>query len=359
MLTVVTGCSSFSEMNFEVLRPAGFSFPPDIKSVVLVDNSKVFSDTSVNVIRVDDEIILVDTTKLNDYTKMVLNAVKSELENRVFFDSVYVDTIKYKSISKGKMIDKLTNNQIIDICDKFGADAIVSLDAYRYANNINVTSSGNPDAIIVLNEIGTTLKTSISDSGDSFFSSYDASAINLWRIYNCSDRSVLNVYVQKDTIFWDGFGLSINSSLSNFIQLDKATREIGSYLSYQLVDYLAPYWEEVTRQLYTSGNMHFLNATDWVNKDNWQEAEKTWNYIYENGSKKAKIKASLNLALSLERRGEIDEAKNWTSKAYTLLLEMKSLNKTKLKMYVVFYYKDLQKRTKEYEKLVEQLGEGD
>ncbi len=105
--------------------------------------------------------------------------------------------------------------------------------------------------------------------------------------------------------------------------------------------------------------MHFLNATDWVNKDNWQEAEKTWNYIYENGSKKAKIKASLNLALSLERRGEIDEAKNWTSKAYTLLLEMKSLNKTKLKMYVVFYYKDLQKRTKEYEKLVEQLGEGD
>ncbi len=334
LLIGVTGCSSFSDVHFEVLRPAGYSVLPEIKSVVLVDNSKVFPDTSVNVIRVDDEIIKVDTTKVNDYTKLILNTVKSELDNRLFFDTVYVDTIKYKSITNGDMIDKLTNAQIKDICEKFSVDAIVSLDAYKYTNNISVKSSGDSE----------------------YFSAYDASAINYWRIYNCSDMSVLNTHLQKDTIFWNGFGFSINSSLGTFIQFDKATKEIGLYLSYKMVDYLAPYWEEVIRRLYTSGNMHFLNATDWVNKDNWQEAEKIWNYIYTNGSKKAKIKAAVNLALSLERRGEINEATNWTSKAYTVMSEMKSEMKTKLKMYVINYYKDLLKRKKEYIKLVEQLG---
>ena len=333
LFTVVTGCSSFSEMNFEVLRPAGYSFPPEIKSVVVVDNSKVFPDTNVNVIMLDDAIIKIDTNKVVDYSSSVINAIKEELLSRMFFDTVYVDTIQYKIIGNRAPLDKLSNTQIQDICEKYKADAIVSLDAYRYANDINIKTSS-----------------------DYFYSSYDASAINYWRVYNCTDMSVMNIHLQKDTIFWDGFGSSVNSSLVAFIDFDKATHEIGLYLSYQMADYLVPYWEEVTRNLYTSGNMHFLNATDWVNKDNWKEAEKTWNYIYENSSKKAKIKASLNLALSLERRGEIDEARNWTSKAYTLLSEMKSETKTRLKIYVFYYHEDLKKRKKEYEKLVEQLG---
>ncbi len=335
ILTAATGCSSFSEMSFEVLRPAGYSVPPEIKSVVLVDNSLVFPDTAVNVIMLEGKIIEIDTNKVSDYSSFVINEIREELLNRMFFDTVYVDTIQYKKIGHGAQLDELSTIQIKEICDKFGADAIISLDAYRYTNNISIESYGNFE----------------------YYSTYDASAINYWRIYDCYNMSVLNVHLQKDTIFWDSNGPSINSSLNSFISLDRATHEIGRYLSYQMVNYLVPYWEEVTRHLYTSGSIHFLNATDWVNRGNWQEAEKIWNYIYTNGSKKARLKAALNLALASERQGYIKEARDWAYKVYKIMEETDPASDSSLKRYAMSYYIDLSKRTLEYKKLVEQLGE--
>jgi hypothetical protein len=331
---VATGCSSFSEMNFEVLRPAGYSMPPDIKSVVLVDNSQVFPDTAVNIIMLDSEIIKVDTDKVADYTSSVINTIKEELLSRMFFDTVYVDTIQYKIVGNGASLDELSPAQIKGICKKFGADAIISLDAYRYTNNISIESYGDYE----------------------YYSTYDASAINFWRIYDCYNMSVMNIHIQKDTVFWDNIGYSINGSLNPFVSFNKATHEIGSYLSYQMVDYLVPYWEKVSRHLYTSGNIHFLNATDWVNRDNWQEAEKIWNYIYSNGSKKAKIKAALNIALALEMQGHIEDATDWAFKVYEILDNDGTKTKNSINRYAVKYYINLSKRKLEYKKLVEQLG---
>ena len=333
-LIVATGCSSFSEMSFEVLRPAGYSVPPDIKSVVLVDNSLVFPDTNVNIIMLDREIIKVDTNKVADYSSSVINTIKTELLGRMFFDTVYVDTIQYKIAGHGTPLDKLSPAQIKGICKKFGADAIISLDAYRYTNNISIESYGDYE----------------------YYSAYDASAINYWRIYNCYNMSVMNVHIQKDTIFWDNIGYSINGSLNSFISFEKATHEIGKYLSYQMVDYLVPYWEKVNRHLYTSGSIHFLNATDWVNRDNWQEAEKIWNYIFSNGSKKAKIKAALNIALALEMQGHVEEATDWTFKVYKILDDDSTKTKNRINRYAIKYYLNLSKRKLEYEKLIEQLG---
>lgn len=336
LLTSLAGCSSFSVMNFEVMRPAGYSVPPEIKSVVLVDNSIVFPDTNVSIIMLDKEIIKVDTTKVADYSSHVLNTIRDELLSRMFFDTVYVDTIQYKKISRGAALGKLSYNQIQNICSKFGADAIISLDAYRYTNNISIQT--------------------LIDY-DEYYSTYDASAINYWRIYDCFNMSILNFHLQQDTIFWDNIGSTLNGSLNPFISFDKATHKIGSYLSYQMVDYLVPYWEEVSRNLYTSGSMHFLNASDWVNRGNWEEAEKIWNYIYSNSSKKAKIKAALNLALAFERYGDIDEATDWAYKVYKILEENDTKTNSDINRYAVDYYINLSKRKQEYKKLIEQLGE--
>ncbi len=334
-LLALAGCTSYSVMNFEVMRPAGYSVPPEIKSVVLVDNSIVFPDTNVNIILLDERIIKIDTNKVADYSSSIINTIKEELLNRMFFDTVYVDTIQYKKNNHGAPLDKLSNTQLQKICSKFSADAIISLDAYRYTNNISIQT--------------------ISDY--EYYSTYDASALNYWRMYDCYDMSVLNIHLQKDTIFWDNLGSSLNNSLNPFMSFDKATHEIGSYLSYQMVDYLVPYWEEVSRNLYTSGSMHFLDATEWVNRDNWEEAEKIWNYIFTNGSKKAKIKAALNMALAFERDGDIDDANKWAHKVYKILEENGTETSSPINRYAVKYYINLSKRQQEYKRLVEQLGE--
>ncbi len=330
----MSSCASFTEIHYDILRPAGFSVPPEIKSVVLIDNSADFPDTAANIIKVDEEIVKVDTTKVRDYPEHVIKTVAEELNQRMFFDTVYVDTLKYKKPGRATLLNGLSDVQIDSICRKFGADAIISLDAYKYTNEISI----------------------IDLSDYEYYASYDASALNYWRMLRCSDHSVLNVHLQKDTIFWENTGESINSSLRTFPEFKKATFEIGSYLAHQYVDYLSPYWEEATRRLYTNGNMNFINATEWVNKGNWLEAEKIWNYIYKNGSKKARIKAALNIATSFEKEGDIDNAISWAYKAYKTLIES-SKGSTKLQLYVFSYYKDLSVRKREKRKLIEQLGE--
>ena len=330
---LVWSCASSSVIHFDVLRPAGFSVPPDIKSVVLVDNSIDFPDTAANIIKVDDEIVRVDTSKVRDYPIHVIKTVGEGLSSRMFFDTVYVDTLKHKTFRKGAQLDMLKPAQIDSICLKFGVDAVVSLDAYRYTNEISIVCVGDFQ----------------------YYSTYDASAINYWRIYLC-DHSVLNTHVQKDTIFWEGRGESLNSSASGFPGFKKATYEIGSYLANKYVDYLSPCWEEVSRRLFTNGNMNFQNATEWINKDNWLEAEKLWNYIYKNGSKSAKIKAALNLAVSFERAGDLDHAVEWAYNAYKTMLE-KSLGSEELNVYIIDYYRELTVRRMEKKKLIEQLGE--
>ncbi|NPA36743.1 MAG: hypothetical protein GXO47_07830 [Chlorobi bacterium] len=331
---VAAGCSSYSELNYEILRPAKYSVPPEIKTVVLVDNSVVFPDTNVNVIRVGDEIVKVDTTKVQDYTKFVLNTVWEELGNRHFFDTVFIDSIHYKMISKRGPVEKLSQKQIAEICNKFGVDAIVSLDAYRYTNNIKVNDMGDYE----------------------YYSTYDASAIHLWRIYDCHSGNIMNVHLQKDTIFWEGYGNSLNQSLAGFPSFSDATHAIGSYLAYKYVDYVAPHWEEVTRRLYTSGNMNFLNATEWLNKGNWVEAEKIWNYIYRNGPEKARIKAALNLAVAFERKGNIKQAYEWAHKAYSILAEKEGSDNSGFKRYIIDLYTQMAVRMNEIKKLEEQLG---
>ena len=330
---LVTSCASSSVIHFDILRPAGFSVPPEIKSVVLVDNSIDFPDTAANIVKVDEEIVKVDTTKVRDYPLHVIKTVGEALNSRLFFDTVYVDTLKHKIFRKGAQLDKLRPEQIDSICRKFGVDAIVSLDAYRYTNEVSVIGVGEFQ----------------------YYATYDASAINYWRIYLC-DHSVLNTHVQKDTIFWEGQGETLNSSVREFPDFKKATYEIGTYLAQKYVDYLSPYWEEVSRRLFTNGNMNFQNATEWINKGNWLEAEKLWNYIYENGSRSAKTKAALNLAVSFERAGDIDHAVEWAYNAYKTMLE-KAGGSAKLNIYVMDYYRELTVRRMEKKKLIEQLGE--
>ena len=331
----LTGCASYSDIQFDELKPAGFSVPPEIKSVVLVDNSRKYIDTTAKIILIDRKKIQKDTVK-TDYPETVLKSLKDELDKRYFFDTVYIDTVHYKQISQKDAIAKLTKRQVRYICNKFGADAVVSLDAYRYNN------------IVYLQET----------EDFTYYVLYDASAINLWRIYRCDDLSEMNLHIQKDTIFWDGYGASIKSAFALLPSLEKGSDEIAKYLSFKYADYLAPYWKTVTRRLYITGNIFFLNASDWVSKGNWEEAEKLWNYIYLNKSKKAKVKAALNLAVSMERKGDIDDAIRWAYAAYEILKEKKTTSNANLSNYAVNYYKRLTRRKREYKKLHEQVGGG-
>ncbi len=326
-------CKSYEEMHYEVLRPAGYSVPPTITSVVLVDNAYPFNPNDAHIAHVLGDEVKLDTVRVDTFASVILSQLKMELDLRQFFDTVYIDTLKYNTVSAGKQFRQLTPSQIIEICEKHDADALLSLAGVEYGTSIKV-----------------------HDMGAEYYATMDAGGFGYWRLFDGYSAEGLHAQLKRDTLYWDSVGQGIETSVAAFPSLQEATVELGRYLGASFADELAPYWELVERRVYTAGSAHFVNATEWLNKDNRYEAEKLWGFIYEHGNSREKGKAANNISVSMEARGEIALAMEWAYKSYEAF-EMKGVTgKADERRVAKALYLDMVKRYRDIKKLDEQVG---
>lgn len=330
----VIACNTTGNLiKYEILRPAKYTIPPEIKSVVLVDNSYPFENKDVHIAIVDGKKQYLDTLLFVDYPDSLLAGVRRELLSKQFFDTVYYDTIHYNLKGSGKPFRKLSDYKVQSICNKHGADAVLALEGYSY---------------------GTTVK--VEDLPEVYFSTMGVHGLTCWRLYDAYYNEVLFEEVQRDTIYWSGEGATIQISLFNFPSLREANSEYASYIGQEMVKKIVPEWETVERNLFLEGNGYFVASADWLNSNNSAEAKKLWGYVYENGNKLDKARAAYNIAVVLEREGDVVHAMEWaynSFKAYGLLKKAAYKEEKKdAKNYYIF----LTRRKVEIEKLKQQVG---
>ncbi|MCU4157664.1 hypothetical protein J1N10_16935 [Carboxylicivirga sp. A043] len=332
-LLVLVSCKSYELMHYDVLRPANYSVPPQIKSIVIVDNAYPFNPDNAHIAQVMGEDVRLDTVRVDTITTVIINQLYEDLNLRRFFDTVYVDTLKYNTEEFGKPMQQLSQGQIIDICNKHNADALLSLDAAVYGTKIEV-----------------------HDMEVEYYATMDVySAVN-WHLFDGYSSEALYQTSQQDTLYWNGVGVDVQSSVSSFPSLKEATVEVGHYLGATFVDKLVPYWEPVTRKLYISGNPQFVNAAEWLSKDERYEAEKLWGFVYEHGNSREKGKAANNIALSMEARGEFFLAMEWAYKSYQAFQTHGVVGNAEERRTSRELYVDLVRRYRDQKKLDEQLG---
>jgi len=333
LLLLVISCKSYEEMHYDVLRPAVYSVPPEIKSIVIVDNSFPFSADDAHIAYVVGDEVRLDTVQVDTFTAVVISNLRKELEFRQFFDTIYTDTVRYNTIDGGSPFKVLKPSKVNSICSKFDVDAVLSLEGAQYGSGINVV-----------------------DMGEEYFATMDVHGLLFWRLYDRYVDTPIYKTSQNDTIFWSGVGANINNCVSSFPGLKEATIELGEYLGASFTDKIVPYWEPVIRRVYTSGNPHFVSAAEWLNKDNRYEAEKLWGYIYEKGSDKDKCRAANNIAISFEARGELQKAMEWAYKSYQACEMSGALIKGEDKRTAKLLYTDLVRRYRDEKKLSKQVG---
>jgi len=322
-------------MQFDVLRPATYSVPPEIKSVVLVNNAFPYNPEKAHIASVDGEKVLLDTIRVDSLASIIIQQLKEDFDLRRFFDTVYVDTTQYNTFKSGKPYKPLEQSQIINICNQYGADAVLSVSAAEYGSNINV-----------------------EDMGVEYFATMDVYGMIYWRLYDGYSTKALHAKVQRDTLFWSGVGADVNASVSLFPRIKDATIELGHYLGANYVDVLVPYWEPVERKVYIAGNQHFVNAVDWLNKDNRFEAEKLWGYVYAHGKEREKGRAANNIAVSMEARGELDLAMEWAYKSFEAFGKVGFMLNSEEMRTSKDLYLDMVRRQRDRKKLDEQIGGG-
>lgn len=327
---LVISCKTYKEVHYDVLRPAAYSVPPEIKSLVVVNNSFPFNADNAHIAMVVGDEVRLDTVQVDSFAAIVISSLRKELAYRQFFDTVYADTVRYNQVDVGRAFKVLRPSEVSSICSKFDADAVLSLEGARYGTNINVL-----------------------DMGEEYFSTMDANGLLFWRLYDRYEKVPLYKTSQVDTIFWSGVGANVNNSVGSFPSLKDATIELGGYLGATFADQLVPFWEPVTRRIYVSGNPLFVNASEWLAKDNRYEAEKIWAYIYEKGSAKEKWRSANNIAVSMEARGELKKAMEWAYQSYQACENAGGIEAVDAAKDL---YVDLVRRYRDEKKLSKQVG---
>ncbi|WP_439185325.1 DUF6340 family protein [Carboxylicivirga taeanensis] len=333
LVLLLFSCKSYEEMYYDVLRPAAYSVPPAIKSVVIVDNAFPFNPDNAHIAHVLGDEVRLDTVRVDTFVSVIISQLKKELDYRRFFDTVYIDTLQYNTVSDRKPYRSLTWQQVAAICERHNADAVLSLDGAEYGTSV-----------------------SVQDMEVEYYATMDVRGLVYWRLFDKFSRDILYAYPQRDTLYWDGVGQDVTTSVVSFPSLKEATIELGNYLGATFADQLVPFWEPVKRRVYLTGNSHFVNAAEWLSKDNRYEAEKLWGFIYEHGNSREKGKAANNIAISLEARGEMKLAVEWAYKSYEAF-EMKGVTGTADERQVAKkLYVDMVRRYRDIKKLEEQIG---
>jgi len=334
-VALLTACSTnYKLIEIEVLKPAKYSVPPEIASIVLVNNSYPFRDTSVHVAMVEGNYMVFDSVLVDAFPDTLLKSLSKELLIRKFFDTVYIDTIKYNPEFTGKPLKPLSSGQVDEICDKHNAQAVLAVGGYSHGTNLKVDEVGYAE----------------------YYSTMDVSGVTYWRFYDAIQDQVIHEKIQADTLYWDGIGGTAQNSLVKFPSLKEATLNLADYMGWKFTDNIAPYWEIVQRKLFTSGNAYFMSASDWIANKNWEEAEKLWGFVYENGKPIDQARAAHNIAFSFEQKGDFESAAKWAYNSYQAYVLTNSMRYGEEIREATAYYKDMSVRKREYRKLVKQIG---
>ncbi|MGV8829682.1 MAG: DUF6340 family protein [Breznakibacter sp.] len=335
LVMLMVACSTpYQVRQIDVLRPAAYTLPSNVKNIVLVDNTLPYRNKGVHSVEMAGRKIAIDSFYNDRMPAILMQALQRELQNRGYFANVFIDTVSQKQpwIHRSK---SLSQAQIDEVGLRFGADAVLSLDDYSYATISQVTQ---PEF-------------------NWYFALLSANMKSLWRFAALGNPNQGTFEVQKDTLFWSGEGLTPDLSVMEFPDYGTILSSLADFAGYNFSNQITPYWEPVSRVFFADGNEYFVNATAWTQNDNWEEAIKIWGYIYQNGKPLEKARAATNLSYAQEMKGQIDEAAIWCAKGLAIYDTLHAKNIDKEKAQVGVFFKELLKRQQDIARLKKQMGQ--
>ncbi len=329
---ILNGCASITPYKMEVLRPATITIPPQIKSVVIINNATPKVDSVEVHIVAGSKFVRYSPEVVDSFGTLAINECQRELARRQFFDTVFIDTTKRHSSFIAESLK--TQKQLMEICQLNHTDAAIILESYDYQPFLEYTQLG--------------------ENAYTFNQKVEGKA--LWTLYSLDADSILSRYVQTDSLFWDNYAFSLTYPVDGIPSLTESFNQIASRLGFFYCDFIAPYWDRVNRFYHSNGSSYFGMATEQVKLNKWDEASKIWFFIYKNGSKLDKAKAAHNIALAKEVLGDFKSAASWAYESMNLYEKLHRVFNVENKEREKLYYIDISKRYFDSKKLSKQIG---
>ncbi|MDD2564736.1 MAG: DUF6340 family protein [Salinivirgaceae bacterium] len=135
-----------------------------------------------------------------------------------------------------------------------------------------------------------------------------------WEILNSDGKTVFNKDY-TDTVWVEGSKSSF-TSLSDLVNIDKATYYILEKTAIDFARKISPHWRGTYRYIFTTGHNDFVMAEHYISKNEWEKAEQIWLQFEDSNNKNLSGKANYNLAVKNERDGKLLLALEYAKKAY-------------------------------------------
>ncbi|MGB0641040.1 MAG: DUF6340 family protein [Myxococcota bacterium] len=327
VFVLFTGCSV--HIPLEYMEPAGFTAPPEVQRLALVDRNP------------------------SEHSFKVLYTLRDELASGPRFELVSNEAAQGAYTATGSLVGQpLTADAAKAICDNTTATGIVSLKSLSLTNETTVDSHDEERTEVQRQRKsdGTEEEVEVTKMVTMYTYTHTTKGTSQWDLLNCNGESLDQHTVETDVERITSSEQAPSGTSGNFIstnthQYQELEDEVLGRLGRTYSARISPWNAQVARRLYRGGNSDIRSGRKAAIAGDWNAAYESWKKAAKKGNADSP-KAWLNLAVHHEQKGNLKVALKYAKRA------SKALGKPWVHAYVA----NLEERIQKKIQLGQQLG---
>ena len=300
---LLTACMSSTSL--QVLRPADITLEDNIINVGVINRTyPTKKNQAWNIIEgvLTGEGIGTDRRGSDAAVDGMINVMSQSPR----FKLMKLDIDNLKGSGTGQFPEPLTRAKINEVCQRNNLDALIALEAFDSDSRVNFSPI--------------TIRTRVSRDVFQDLPGFRAdSRMNVtagWRIYNNKSEVISDEFRYNDFLMFTGQGLTQQEALGALPPKFQCLVNTGYHSGEIYGRRITPLWVTESRSYYRKGNDELEKAGRMVRSGNWESAAEIWKKEALNKDEKMAGRASYNMAVFCETRGNFDIALGWCQKAY-------------------------------------------
>lgn len=303
LISLISGC--MSSTNIQVLRPADITLEDNIINVGVINRTyPTKKNQAWNIVEgvLTGEGIGTDRRG----SEAAVDGMIDIMSQSPRFKLMRLDIDMLKGSGTGQFPEPLSRAKINEVCQRNNLDALIALEAF------------DSDSRVVFTPI--TIRTRVAKDVFQDLPGFRAdSRMNVtagWRIYNNKSEVISDEHRYNDFLAFSAQGLTQPEAIAGLPSKFDCLVKTGFHAGQMYGRRITPLWVTESRRYYRKGNEELERAGRMARAGNWESAAEIWKKEALNKEVKMAGRASYNMAVFCETRGNFDIALEWCQKAY-------------------------------------------
>ncbi|PKP23749.1 MAG: hypothetical protein CVU06_06675 [Bacteroidetes bacterium HGW-Bacteroidetes-22] len=292
---IATSCVTTHKVDFEVMWPAKAQIPPHIRHLTLVNNTMLKQSDSMGTFYGFQDKLYYDTTRIDTMLSMSaldgLAAKLTETDRYTLSSNPVIVPLKDTSEMRKPMLP-----EVLGLITPDETEGVVVLESISTYDQVDYYYGFND----VVNAQLTVL------------------AASAWRMYDLTEKRIVDRWVYIDTLRFYGDGYTVNSALNPLPGRYESLRRVALAAGERYSMQISPFWLSVSRLYLSDKSGGMEKGRLAAEADQWETASAEWQKLTENKSNRRAAMACFNMAVASEVLGNLVMARYWLDKSVAI-----------------------------------------